>query len=297
MRKRVSLILLILLFASPSFASAQGGIVLENLHIQLLPEYDRASMLVIYDFDLAGVSTVPDAFTFRIPAEANLFAVAFRDETGKLFDAPHSAPVVEGDWQTISITTNGETVFRIEYYELMSVTDITRIYTFLWPGDFAVNQFSLFLAEPLDVTKLTTDPQLERTQRNDGLPGYGKDFGKMEAGSQFILQLQYDKTSDALIEPPQELQPASPLDENTTGRISINNYLPYIIGALGIALIVGGGMYYWQAGRRRTVRPRRRRHARLEQEGGELYCHQCGTRAKPGDRFCRVCGSRLRQEE
>lgn len=296
MRKRVLLILLILLLAFPSFAGAQGEVVIENLHVQLLPEYDRASMLVIYDFNLAGISTVPDSFTFRIPAEANLFAVAFRDETGNLFNAPHSASLTEGDWQTFSITTNGETVFRIEYYELMSVTDITRMYTFHWPGDYAVNQFKLFLGEPLDVTKLTTEPQLDKAER-DGLPGYGKDFGQLEAGSQFILQLQYDKTSDTLIEPPPELQPSSPLDENTTGRISISNYLPYVLGALGIALILGGGMYYWQLGRQKTAKPRRSRHTQAEQEGGALYCHQCGTRAKPGDRFCRMCGSRLRQAE
>lgn len=296
MRKRALLILLLLLFAFPSFADAQEGIVLENLHVQLLPEYDRASMLVIYDFNLADVLAVPDAIVFRLPAKANLFAVAF-NEGGDLFDAPHSTPVVEGDWQTISITTNGKTAFRIEYYELMSFADTTRTYTFLWPGDYAVNHFRLFLGEPLDVTKITTEPPLDRIQGNSGPPGYEKDFGKLEAGQQFTLQLQYDKTSDALIKPPPELQPASPLDENTTGRISINNYLPYILGALGVALIVGGGMYYWRAGRQRAAKPRRRRHVHVEQEDGELYCHQCGTRAKPGDRFCRVCGSRLRQEE
>jgi hypothetical protein len=30
-------------------------------------------------------------------------------------------------------------------------------------------------------------------------------------------------------------------------------------------------------------------------EQSQIYCHQCGKRAKPGDLFCRVCGSKLIQ--
>jgi len=89
------------------------------------------------------------------------------------------------------------------------------------------------------------------------------------------------------------------VDENTPGRVSLNNSLPYIIGGLGVVLIVGGIVYYWQAGRKSFKSPRRRSHAQMENEDlkEDTYCPQCGTRAKTGDRFCRVCGARIRQKE
>jgi hypothetical protein len=197
--------------------------------------------------------------------------------------------------------TNGQTAFHIEYYEDLAITDIKRQFTFLWPGDYAVNSFNVFLGKPLDVTSITTDPVMDEMERqSDGLPGLGKDFGSLEQGKQFTLLLQYDKTSNTLVSPPNELQPAAPVDQNTPGRISLNNYLPYIFGGFGLVLILGGFLYYWQSGSRRASgSPRRRRRAQaaeLEEEGEAQYCHQCGTRAKPNDRFCRVCGSRLRQE-
>ncbi len=61
-------------------------------------------------------------------------------------------------------------------------------------------------------------------------------------------------------------------------------------------MIVGGFMYYRQSGRTVSKKSRRRRAEGEESESG-VYCAQCGTRARGGDRFCRTCGSRIRQSE
>lgn len=299
MRKWALLVILALLIFATR-ASAQGGTRVDTFHVQLLPEYDRPSMLVIYDFNLAEALTAPTNLTVRIPADATLFAVAY-NENGSLINAVFSGPEVQGEWQVVNIVPNGQTAFHIEYYQDLPTADIKRQFTFLWPGDYAVNSFNVFLGKPLDVTQITTDPSMDEAQReSDGLPGLGKDFGSLAQGEQFTLTLQYDKTSSTLVSPPNELQPSSPVDQNTPGRVSLNNYLPYIFGAFGLVLILGGLLYYWQSGTRRASGgPRRRRPVRTaeqEEEGEAQYCHQCGTRAKPNDRFCRVCGSRLRQE-
>ena len=299
MRKWALLVLFAALLAFPTLASAQGGVGFSDFSVQLLPEYDRASMLVIYDFSLADTANVPTNITMKIPADATLFAVAY-NENGDLINAVFSGPEVQGEWQVITIVTNGETAFRIEYYDDLSVANAKRQYTFLWPGDYALGALKVFLGKPLDVTEITTDPAMDETQREaDGLPGLGKDFGSLPQGNQFVLVVQYDKTSNSLVTNPNELQPSAPVDENTPGRISLTNYLPYIFGGFGLVLILGGFLYYWQSGTRQASgSPRRRRRAQaVEEEDGEAqYCHQCGTRAKPNDRFCRVCGSRLRQE-
>ena len=95
-----------------------------------------------------------------------------------------------------------------------------------------------------------------------------------------------------------EIQPVV-VDENTPGRVSLNNYLPYIIGGFGVILIVGGLAYYRQSGRSASKKSRRRQHAHAgsEESESDVYCAQCGTRARGGDRFCRTCGSRIRQQE
>jgi len=73
--------------------------------------------------------------------------------------------------------------------------------------------------------------------------------------------------------------------------------LPYIVGGLGVIVILGAFVYFFQASRS-SKKPRRRSHPPAESaENSETYCPQCGTRAKAGDRFCRVCGARLRLEE
>jgi hypothetical protein len=82
-------------------------------------------------------------------------------------------------------------------------------------------------------------------------------------------------------------------------------YLPWILGFLGIALIAGGGWWYWRSGLSKerspagAARPRRKPSTSREPAAspeGYVYCHECGKRAGPGDRFCRACGARLRTE-
>jgi hypothetical protein len=117
----------------------------------------------------------------------------------------------------------------------------------------------------------------------------------LEAGQQLPIKMTYTKTSDRLSISDQPLETGI-VDDNTAGRISLSNYLPYILGASGILLILTGGLYFWQASKGR--RGRRQRHQARDEEsaGGDVYCHQCGKRAQPADRFCRTCGTRLRKE-
>jgi hypothetical protein len=122
---------------------------------------------------------------------------------------------------------------------------------------------------------------------------------RLNADEQYSLDLEYDKTSDALVVESQGVQPAAPVDENTPGRVSLNNSVPYVIGGLGVIMIIGGSVYFWQSSRRPRVKSRRR-SARAGEPAGEnpdTYCSQCGSRARAGDRFCRTCGARLRPQE
>ena len=287
--------LLLTLLIVPIAVNAQDGIALETFTVQLWPEFDQPSMLVIYDFTLAEGTSLPINLNLRIPTDANLIAVAYAP-SGNLLNVPYQDPVEENGWQVVTITVDTVAIYHIEYYAPLTQLDSQREYLFLWPGDHAVRNFNVSVKVPVDTTEYTTDPQMKvTTPADNGQITLEWGTSNLEAGEQLPIKLTYTKTSDRLSVSDQPLETGI-VDESTEGRISLSNYLPYILGGLGILLILAGGLYFWQASKGRP-NLRQRHHARDEESADEdVYCHQCGKRAQPADRFCRTCGTRLRKE-
>jgi hypothetical protein len=302
MRKCILILVLGIFLAFPSSAFAQTSTTLTSMNVQLWPEFDQPSMLVITDFTVAKSTKLPVDLAFRIPLDANLIAVAAYTTDGNLMNAVFEGPTIKGEWQEFTVKLDAVSA-RFEYYQPITFSGNQRVFSYLWDGDYAVDAFSMRVLEPSDTTSLTTVPKLNSISEDKGLKYFSGAPVKLGAGKQFALNLQYTKTTDTLIASSSTgggVQPSAPVDESTPGRISLNNYLPYIIGGLGVLLIVGGVIYYWRSGRNTFKRSRRRAHttnAENEETEEELYCPQCGTRAKPNDRFCRVCGARTRRPE
>ncbi len=299
MRKLILILILGMMFVFPSFVSAQNDVTIANMTVQLWPEYDQPSMLVIVDFQVTAATALPADLTFRIPLDANLIAVASLAGDGSYLNAVFDGPKDDGEWQSFTVTVSQSSVYRYEYYQPLTFNQSKRIFSYLWDGAYAVDAFNILVLEPIDVTAFSMDPAYESISQKNGGNYYDSGVVKLAGGEQFALNLSYEKSSDTLIAPPQGIQPAAPVDESTPGRVSLNNSLPFIIGGLGVALIIVGIVYYWQAGRKSFKSTRRRAHAHAESEesGEDAYCPQCGARAKAGDRFCRVCGARLRNQE
>jgi hypothetical protein len=294
----LSLLLGGILVFPASLASAQSDITLPLVSVQLWPEYDQPSMLVITDFEIPAETSLPVNLTFRIPKDANLIAVAIYTAEGELDDnVIFDGPKVNNEWQVFTITMTTHAA-RFEYYDALAFNGNQRTYTYAWNGRYAVDQFHIRVLEPLDTISLTTDPALLSISKEDDLKYFSGDIGKLALGEKFSLDLAYEKTSKALVFESQGIQPADPVDENTPGRVSLNNSLPYVIGGLGLIMLLGGSIYLWQSGRSPAVKPRQRSS---KGEAGsvvsESYCPQCGARAQAGDRFCRTCGARLRYQE
>lgn len=98
MRKLFVILMLGVMFVFPSFVSAQNNVTISNMTVQLWPEYDQPSMLVIADFQVAANSTFPAALTFRIPQEANLIAVASLTSDGSFLNAIFDGPKADGEF-------------------------------------------------------------------------------------------------------------------------------------------------------------------------------------------------------
>ena len=290
------LLLLFVLLIIPFPAAAQEEVTLETLTVQLWPEFDQPAMLVIYDFTLPGDISLPVDLTLRIPEGATLIAVAYAPSGGNLLNLPYQEPYEEDGWQVVTMTADTPAIYHIEYYASLTRKDAQREYRYLWPGDYAVKTFNVSVRPPVDTTEITTNPQMRSaTTEGSALSLLEWETSDLTVGDELPIRITYTKSSDRLGVSDQPLE-TGVVDESTEGRVSLNNYLPYILGGLGALLILVGGLYFWQTSKGKPA-PRKRHRARDEEsDGGEVYCHQCGKRAQAGDRFCRTCGTRLRRE-
>lgn len=300
MRKWVLTIVLAVLFIFPYAALAQQQITIQSMDVSLWPEFDRAEMLVIYHMQV-NADSFPTQMEFRIPAGASLHTIAIGSSPETVSDQglEFSTQVVN-DWQVVTVTVTGPAI-QFEYYDpTLNISGSSRQYSYAWLSDYDVENMVIIYQEPFGAEQFKSTLSLQDDGIHpDGMQYYFSDVGSVSAGKSFDVQVSYEKSTEALSVSRLEVQPVSPVDENTPGRFSWNNTMPYVIGGLGIVMILGGVAYFMQAGRSNAKKPRTRRHSAHDDgtEESESYCPQCGSRAKRGDRFCRTCGARLRPQE
>jgi hypothetical protein len=303
---KLIIVMTLLLFIFPARARAQSDISMESTAVSLWPEYDRPTALVITQMLLSPDTALPAQVVLRVPPSVEkIHTVAIGSDFSSVTDQGVDYTVEEGgEWSEIKINAPDRAI-RVEYYDSALVkSGTTRTYTYIWPGDYPVGTFSFELRAPLESTNITSQPPLEQAVVDlDGFEYWTAQPASLEAGEQFQAAVSYERTTD--------LPSTAILLGNQTGAVppalsltdAVYRGLPYIMGLLGLALIVGGGWWFWRSGRVSVRGSSRRRHAQhasatIDDDGDqEVYCHNCGRRAGPTDRFCRACGTRLRQME
>ena len=303
MVKKIVLVILITLFIFAPAIKAQESPSLETLVIDLWPEYDQPSMLVIYKAELSPEVNLPAEITFRMPVEAGAPAVvAVGPDARSVADVVYDTQVM-GEWLDVSFIATTP-VIQFEYYDPRLVKEgAQRSFDFTWAGDYAVDALTLQVQHPLGATDVSVTPTQGRTiQDSNGFTYNIIDVGALEQGSGFDIFISYLKESDALSVANFQIQPSATITPGTSGLLNLGQWWVWLLIGLGVILIGGGGYWYWRMGRQEPEPKKRRRHkAPSEDEEGvivrsAIYCHQCGKRAGPGDHFCRSCGTRLRTE-
>jgi hypothetical protein len=280
-------------------AQAQNEVRLSSVNVQVWPEYDQPAVLVIYRISLSTDSTLPVTLNLRIPAQAEVYAVAVSDPVSGLLNAPYDR-TVQGSWATLRITANLRDM-QVEYYDALEKNGTARHIVYEWAGDYAVDTFAVALQQPVGAIDLVTDPVLTKSSvGQDGFTYYQSTPQPLAAGQSFTLTADYQKATDTLSTTGLPVQPAQPLNASTPGRVTMSGVMPWILAGIGGALIVVsivGGLYMWKSGTRRSSASRKH-HTQSQEasETGDVCCPQCGKRAQLGDVFCRTCGTRLRAE-
>lgn len=291
MRKCLFLILTVL-WVFPSAVQAQGSLNLETLNVRLLSEYDQRSMLVIVDFAVTTDTVLPTQVNLRVPNNGNITAVAYLSED-QLLNAEFAGPETDGAWQVITIFIKEHATYHLEYYEPLQRDGTERYFQYLWTGEYAVNNFRIEIQVPEDSTAVKSRPMLPFAPSEQFLSSRAT-ANDLEAGETYQINLQYSRTSDETVFPSSsQVTTSETIAQNTAGRITLDS-LPYILGGVGLLLILGAGYYFLQSKSVPVPKPRKRQAGRKDVENANIYCHECGTRAHAEDRFCRVCGTKLR---
>ena len=323
MKRRIAILftLLISTLFLPSIAFGQQGLKLAQLGVDLWPEYDRPEVLVIYRIGLPTTTPLPVELSLRIPASAGApNAVAARQPDGTLISQTYTTQT-DGDWTTLTFTATTP-VSQVEYYDpQINKSGSQREFSYTWMGDYPVDEFSVQVQQPFDAYEMTISPDMGPGERGqDGLVYYTGIYGALDAGQTFETTIQYSKDNDNLTTTSLSVDSIGPIDESAQGRSRVMSLLPWIIGGLGLLLLAGGALWFWQSGRNKAEQSPRPRHkpaaqrqaaaARTPAERSPsanptlgvnnsnqefVYCSQCGKRAGSSDRFCRACGTPLRQ--
>ena len=293
MKKWLIFVLAVALLLVPTLAYAQSDVKIKNLSVQIWPEYDRPEVLVMYSLELAEDTPLPAELRIRVPVNAELNAVAKLSE-GKMLTVPYDPPIREGDWAILTLIVDELTGYRVEYYAPIEKNGSTRNFSYFWESDYDVETLFIELQQPPNSTNLTTTPLFSNT-RQDELAYHTLMVGGVPAEKAFALEISYDKDNDNLTVSSMPIEVGG-APESEASTFSLNDSLPTLLAGLGVLLIAGGLLYFFLAGRGDgTLKESRKRHApRTASAGGNIYCHECGGRARSGDKFCRACGVKLR---
>lgn len=288
-------LLVLLPLAGP--LQAQGVVDrLEQLVVDLWPDFDRPAVLVLLTGRLPAGTSFPAELSIPVPEEATLHAVAIITTENQLFEVPYT--VADG---RVELSVQ-EQRFRVEYYLPYDANGLSRSFTFNWQSALAIDDLNVSIQQPAAATSLTTRPAAEVTgQAGDGLTYH--DFVTSLAPNQpFQLAAEYEMSSAQLTAG--ETAPVSPVAttvEEPAPGWTMN--WPLFLGGVGLLFIVLALVWQLWGNRADAGPPRKpavRREARTDravsaQTGRARFCHNCGAKADPGDRFCRECGTELRQ--
>jgi hypothetical protein len=286
------LILLILIAAAPGFAQSPISLI-DSLVIEIWPDYDKASVLVLLTGTLAGDTPLPATVTLPLPEAAQLNAVARIDSQGGDMRDDISWNTDSPD--TLTLITP-ELRFRVEYYFPYKVDKNQHTFDYTWLTAFSVNNFQLWVQRPISAIMLKTEPATVKVAtRGDGFEYYTFPAQAVPAGQSISIRVTYEMSSD-------QLSLASIPSANSGTQPSVKQAAPaagirfsWALAAVAAgAVIIIGALIWHIASRRRSPDIHNHPEPRAEKRSEpSRFCSNCGEPIGKGDKFCRECGSEL----
>ncbi len=292
--KPSSLILLVFFVLMPmtsGFAQNQVSVI-DSLDIDIWPDYDKKSVLVLMTGTLPGDTQFPASVTLPLPEAALLNAVARIDsKDGNMKDDILSSPSPGGALTFITPDLR----FRVEYYLPYAVNENQRSFDYHWLASVSVTNFQLRVQRPLSAITLKTEPATTNLVRGgDGFDYHAFSTRTIPAGQSFSLSVEYQMTtpqlSASMLPPPKTNAQTPALPATPSTGSGINWALVAVVSGLFIIIVV----LMWQmVFRRPSSNTRKPADSRAEKQMQAKFCHDCGEPIDEDYRFCSGCGSKL----
>jgi hypothetical protein len=284
----------VLLGAASASAPVKGQIetiALEEMKIDLWPEYDRPAALVMYRFRLKAGSDLSTPVAVPVPENVeDPHAVAWRDDKGSLFVADFTRRV-EGD-RAMVLTRLGSREGQLEFYSNIELTGRERLFRFEWPGGVEVGALSFQIQRPRGASEFRISPEPSRQwEGEDGLTYALVDLGPQSSSAKPSIEVRYEKATEGLTAPPIASASAPPVPESRAGSSETS---PWLVGAGGVVLGALGFALVRALTAARSPAPKRESIDEPSAGSGKpIFCHECGTKGRRTDTFCMNCGTRL----
>ena len=292
MKHKYYLLLFLLAMILPAAGHTQDKVTaIDALVVDLWPDYDRTSVLVLLTGTLSADTKLPATVTLPLPETAQLNAVARIDSSdGIMKDDIFSSPVPGG----LRLTTP-DLRFRVEYYLPYVINNNRRTFNFIWLAGLSVNSFQLKVQRPISASFLATKPaSMNILKGQDGFTYYGFPVQAVPAGQSFSVDVDYTMntaqlSATSLATPNTDLQkPGLPSTSKTGAGI---NWTIVAVVAGGVIIVI---IFVWQIATRRGASNRSVvQDAKAQKQSQTDFCSNCDNPIDIDDRFCRNCGTVL----
>ena len=284
--------------------AAADEATISTLQIDIWPEYDRPAVLVTYRIRLSDDTILPASLSISIPKEASRPSrLAVQELDGMYYDINFTTEDQENE-VIVTFTTPSQDVLLEFYDPRLTFSDTLRNYTLEWKNPYTVNALTVRVQQPVNTTSMTISPKMGSSRTGqDGLDYFLYLAGSLPPGRAFIVSLEYEKPDFLLSSGLQSVSAVDPITARTNGRTTISRAVPWAAAVLGIILIVSGGLWYWQIGKRV---PSRSSEVSVTSKNGisikqaqqlisqtYMYCTRCGKRMQRIEKFCRECGKEV----
>jgi hypothetical protein len=196
MKHKYYLLLFLLAMIFSTAGHAQDKVTaIDALVVDLWPDYDRTSVLVLLTGTLSAETKLPATVILPLPETAQLNAVARIDSSdGIMKDDIFSSPA-PGELRL----TTPDLRFRVEYYLPYSVNNNRRTFNFAWLADVSVNRFKLRVQQPISASFLATEPAtINVLEGQDGFTYYTYPEQAVPAWQPLLVRVDYTMTTAQL---------------------------------------------------------------------------------------------------
>ncbi len=292
MKHKYFLLIVLFTLILPAKGYAQDKVTnIDLLVIELWPDYDRASVLVLITGTLPTDTKLPASVTLPFPETAQLNAVARIDSTDGIMKDDISSSLSHGELTFITPDLR----FRVEYYLLYTVNNNQRTFNFNWVADLSVNKLQLRVQQPISASSLSTEPApVNVFGGEDGFTYHAFPEQAVPAGKSISVQVDYTmimaKLSAESLTPSSESvqEPKLPSTSKTTAGVNWS-FVAVVLICIIIVIVFVLKITTGRAGPDRPITS----HEKSKTQSRAKFCSNCGSPKDKDDKFCRKCGTGL----